>query len=214
MQIEKNMTKKITLIILTLVLLISCNQAEKKAKEKEIAFDKKIESELNSGIRNDTIFLGYTFGMSEKEFNKKTSDLRKENKLYVNDSRTLAYKMTIDDNALGQDLEATFSPEYYNEKLFKLGVSVKSTKYNTPELTQLQLVRLFNDKYGFYDHSEKSILETTNNYYWIDGNRQIEVVCGFDDARIFYTDLLAEKEFETNKEIEQKEQLNKTKSDL
>ena len=214
MQIEKNMTKKITLIILTLVLLISCNQAEKKAKEKEIAFDKKIESELNSGIRNDTIFLGYTFGMSEKEFNKKTSDLRKENKLYVNDSRTLAYKMTIDDNALGQDLEATLSPEYYNEKLFKLGVSVKSTKYNTPELTQLQLVRLFNDKYGFYDHSEKSILETTNNYYWIDGNRQIEVVCGFDDARIFYTDLLAEKEFETNKEIEQKEQLNKTKSDL
>lgn len=98
------MTKKITLIILTLVLLFSCNQAEKKAKEKEIAFDKKIETELNSGIRNDTIFLGYTFGMSEKEFNKKTSDLRKENKLYVNDSRTLAYKMTIDDNALGQDL--------------------------------------------------------------------------------------------------------------
>ena len=208
------MIKKITFSIMTLIVFIGCNQAEKKAKEREIAFEKKIDTELKSGIRNDTIFLGYNFGMTQKEFSRKTSDLRKEKKLYVNERNTLAYKMTIDDNALGQDLEATYSPEYYNNKLFKLGVSVKSTKYNTPELTQLQLVRLFNDKYGFYDHSEKSILETTNNYYWIDGNRQIEVICGYDDARIFYTDLLAEKEFETKKESEQKSQLNKTKSDI
>jgi len=208
------MTKKITFIVLTLILVFGCNQAEKYEKELEIAFEKKIESELNSGIRNDTIFLGYTLGMNKKEFSKKTNELRKEKKLYVNNESTLAYKMTIDDNAFGKDLEATFSPEYYNEKLFKLGVSVKPTKYSSPELTQLQLVRLFNDKYGLYDHFEKSILETTNNYYWIDGNRQIEVVCGFNDARIFYTDLLAEKESDTNKELEQEKELNKTKSDL
>ena len=208
------MTKKITFIVLTLILVFGCNQAEKYEKELEIAFEKKIESELNSGIRNDTIFLGYTLGMNKKEFSKKTNELRKEKKLYVNNESTLAYKMTIDDNAFGKDLEATFSPEYYNEKLFKLGVSVKSTIHSTPKLTQLQLVKLFNDKYGYYDHSEKSILETTENYYWIDGNRQIEVVCGFNDARIFYTDLLAEKESDTNKELEQEKELNKTKSDL
>lgn len=81
-------------------------------------------------------------------------------------------------------------------------------------MTQLQLVKLFNSKYGSYDQTEKSILKTTDNYYWINGNRQIKVVCGFNDARIFYTDLLAEKEFESNKKLEQEDDLKKTKSDL
>jgi len=204
--------RKIFNIILAFTICISCN--EQKAKEKEVDFENRIETEINSGIRNDTIFVGYVFGMSKREFAQKTKDLQKEGKLFVNESNTLAYKMTIAENDFGKDLEATYSPEFYNEKLFELGVSVKSTKYSTPELTQLQLVNLFTGKYGSYDHKEKSVLDDYDNYIWIDGNRHIKIAAGFNDARIFYTDLLAKREFENGKEIQQKSELKKTKSDL
>lgn len=204
------MIKKLYITILILILCFSCTEH----KEKGTNFEKKLETEINSGIRNDTIFLGYTFGMSKKEFAQKTKNLRKEGKLYVNKSDMLAYKMTIAENDFGKDVEATYSPDFYQDKLFELGVSVKSTKYNTPELTQLQLVNLFTNKYGSYDHKEESVLEDYDNYIWIDGNRHIKIAVGFTDARIFYTDILAKREFENQKKTEQKNELKETTSNL
>lgn len=66
------------------IFLLYLQSSRKKEAEKEITFEKKIEKELESGIRNDTIFLGYSFGMTEKEFSKKTDELRQEKKLFIN----------------------------------------------------------------------------------------------------------------------------------
>jgi hypothetical protein len=112
--------------------------------------------------------------------------------------------MTLGDDDF-YDSEAVFSPEFYNDKLYKLTVSVKSLKNRPPKLIQLRLVILFVEKYGSSDHKEKSILGDYDNYYWVDGNRQIEITLNIDDALIYYTDLIAEKDIKQEKELDVKE---------
>ncbi|WP_258100813.1 hypothetical protein [Marinoscillum pacificum] len=203
------------ILILTIaVMTFSCNLEQQKQAKANAAFELKVEQEINSGIRNDTIFLGYRFGMSEKEFISWTKKLIRDKKLYENENRQVAYKMTLDDNNFLATAEAVFSPEYFEGKLYKLNISVEPTDHTVIALTQIQLVKIFSDKYGFYDHTENSVIDDSKDYIWIDGNRQIEIIKGFSDARIFYTDLTAERSLNQLKEIEQSEELKTTTNDI
>lgn len=202
------------LYIIIAFVVFSCNTEKQKQQEANKAFELKVEQELNSGIRHDTIFLGYRFGMTENDFIAWTRELVKDEKLYQNDSRQLAYKMTFDENNFLASAEAVFSPDYFEGKLYKLSISVESTEHSVPELTQLQLVGIFTDKYGFYDHTEKSLLDDSKDYIWIHGNRQIEIIKGISDARIFYTDLHAERFLEQQQENERTEEFKATTNDI
>ena len=205
-----------SLPIILALLILGCNNREQKEKEEIDRLEAKRQQEMKSGIRNDTIFLGYWFGMTEPEFNRKTIELKEQGKLYVNEDNYLAYKMTIDDGIIGE-AEATYSPEYIAGKLFQLGVSVKSKNIYTPILTQLQLVQIYQKKYGFDYIRVKTILSTDDkeyDYYWIDGNRQIKILKGLDDARVFYTDITAENLAKENENAKQEKESAKTKADI
>jgi len=194
--------------------ILGCDIERQKQEKANKAFGLKIEQELNSGIRNDTIFLGYWFGMTENQFISWTKKLIKEKKLYQNDRRQVAYKMTLDDNNFLATAQAVFSPEYFDGRLYKLNISIDPIDHSVPELTQLQLVRVYKNRYGFCDHIKNSIFDDSNDYIWIDGNRQIEITKGISDARIFYTDLAAERALNERKEVERSEELKETISNI
>jgi hypothetical protein len=152
--------------------------------------------------------------MSENQFVSWTKKLIQDEKLYQNDSRQVAYKMTLDDNNFLATAEAVFFPEYFEGKLYKLNISVEPTDHSVPALTQIQLVRLFNDKYGFYDHTANSVLQDSKDYIWINGNRRIEIIQGISDARIFYTDLTAVLALEQLEELDRTKGLKTTTNDI
>lgn len=196
-----------------LIITVSCNK-----KNENFDYINKVQKELNSDVKNDTIFLGYTFGMTKKQFEKKTKELYKEGILYLNENNQYAHKMYLI-KVLLENVEATFGPTYFGGKLYKLIVAVKDkrqfTTSLTPALLQITLKNLFSQKYGYSDWIEKKgLLEDEENYILIQGNREIEIIEGIGEARIFYTDLSVQKEFEKSQEKKSSEKINDTKSNL
>jgi len=188
------------------IIASSCDSIGDKPKirsDKGSTIEEIITNELSSGIRNDTIFLGFAFGMTENDFSKKLRELLKEEKLYKDKSNRnfLTYDMTVDQY---YTFKCTFSPEYFNEKLHVLGVSVNSKdQLSSIKTMTLQLFMFFMNKYGLPTvEQEMQLVEDCKEYIWIQGNRKIKIMCGLTDSRIYYEDLSANKDME---QIEKKE---------
>ncbi|MCH8317678.1 MAG: hypothetical protein IIA88_04170 [Bacteroidetes bacterium] len=209
--------KQQTIFLLTLTILTSsCDNLNNKAKirsDKGSTMEEIITNELSSGIRKDTIFLGFAFGMTENDFNKKLRELLKEEKIYKDKSNRnfLTYDLTVDQY---NTFKCTFSPEYFDGKLFELGVSVNSKdQFSSVKNVTLQLFMFFMNKYGLPTvEQEMQLIEDCKEYIWINGNRKIKIMCGLSDSRIYYEDLSVTKEKEQieNKEINDKRQKSQT----
>lgn len=211
-----NTMKKILLFLILTNLIVSCDLLNPKIKiyrpEKGKTIEEIIDNELATKKRNDTIFLDFRFGMTEKEFVKHLRKLINQEKLYTDPlSNFITYDLIYDKYTT---IKCTFKPDYYKDKLYELGVSAKSQdNYTSTKTTTIQLMMFFISKYGLCDVEEKmELVDDCKEYIWIQGNRKISVMCGIDDSRIFYEDLsiIKLKEAEENKETESntKESLN------
>ena len=104
-----------SIILLTFILLFTtCTKSNDSNK---ISLEEIIEREIKSGVTNNTIFLGFKFGMTKSEFNCKVDSLLKANKIYKDPSNgsIITYDLTIDEYT---SLKCTFGPEYYNGQLY------------------------------------------------------------------------------------------------
>lgn len=171
------------------------NQTTKIHSNKGSSLEEIIENELLSGVKNDTIFLDFTFGMTERNFAKRLRMLLNSGKIYRDKANRniLTYDLTIDQYST---FKCTFSPEYYKKKLFKLGISVQpKDQFSSVKATTLQLAIFYMAKYGPPDvEKEMQLIDDCKEYIWIDGNRKIEITCGISDSRIWYEDLGASQE--------------------
>lgn len=171
--------------IILIILLVSCNIPTKKGGTVE----EIITNELATEKRNDTIFLNFRFGMSEKEFNQHLNKLINDKKLYKDSfSNLLTYDLVCDQYTT---LNCTFKPEYFEDKLYKLEVKTtsKDNSFNEYAIT-LKLWFVYTEKYGRPDVEEKNKpILLCNKSIWINGNRMIELKCGWNSSRISYEDL-------------------------
>jgi len=212
----KYLKMRIIVSILLLVgLMIRCDFLEPKTKiyqkNKGKTLEEIITNELATNKRNDTIFLNFRFGMSEKEFKSHLNKLIEEKKLYKDPiTNFLTYDLVSDQYTT---IKCTFSPEYYEGKLYKLGVSAKAKdEFSTIITVTLKLFMFYMNKYGLCDVEEKmELVEDCKKYIWIHGNRMISVMCGFSDSRIFYEDLSITS---LRKDKEKNESKIKTKESL
>ena len=202
-----------SLLLITLFLLIGCEEYNNRREQKEM--NEFIESELASNIRSDTIFLDFRFGMSEKEFNAHLSKLKRKGKIWINKNNYYEYIFDVNDRYYKWKAEATISAEFYKNKLMQLNLFVTSEDMYSNELLKMKLFLLYSephDKGRIF--IEKSVLGDSDNYVFIENNKKIEIFDGINDARIFYTDMIAER----NKKEEDKqnsiESLKKIQEDL
>ena len=206
--------KKLLLILLCLPLLFSCGENEEKKEKKdntekqEDPLKEKINYELSKDKEVNDIFLNFKFGDSEKEVNKKFTELVKEDKIDIHFSGKYIYEFK-DEIAPGT---AVFSFDYYQDKLYQLtlmvdpkNISSTNFDFNKPNtdvhLTFFQIRELYVEKFGepiLTDNtlfSEKHI--ANSNLHWINGNRLIEIKMSLN-VTIKYIDLniqsLAENE--------------------
>jgi hypothetical protein len=165
---------------------------------------------LRSGIRYDTIFLDFVFGMKELEVNRKFKNLKRNGKIYLNDENNYCYDLTLSEY---NKATCTFNSKYYNNKLYSLSLMFKSDGYfSNIDLLTMELQIIFMNKYGPPDVRTPSILNNeANNYIWIKGNRKISIQPALDIALIKYEDLsiISKKENESKKKlIQDKKKIN------
>jgi len=174
------MKEKLIVISIILTFLASCNQTSKNNYAEKANYRTLVETELNSGVKKDTIILGYRFGMTAKELKTHTNRLIKNKTVRQVDG-------LIFDLKLGEkNIPFSYQTKTYNDKL-------NFMRATTRNASAIELNNYLNDKYGnyqFVDNSDHDILKMTS-YHWISGNREItstqisgaysETVLIFDD---------------------------------
>ena len=207
-------------------LFLSCDKGSFNKKSSKSEYDKKVEQELNSGIKNDDIFMTFRFGDSKNTVKNKFHKLRQEGKISLNDYREYEYKFVFNEYEMTNGY-ASFSQKFHNGKLYKFRMMVKphddmkefgsSASY---KMVQLKSESLFNnlsilymDKYGS-PISRKNTLNNKDDRFWIDGNRQIEISLADGFVNIFYTDLFVLKQMEEETRKNMTEQATSTKTDI
>lgn len=95
--------------------LWSCVSSKEKRKEDELKFAIE-QAELSEQAEND-LFLGFKFGMTEKEVKKHLDQLMKEEKIYLNKAMEYQYDYTSN---FGVVNNINFVPKFHDGKLYEM----------------------------------------------------------------------------------------------
>ena len=201
--------KQFILSLAIVSFLFSC-QGPKTEKQKQIVED-QVNSELTKNIKNETIFLGFRFGMGGIEVHNYFKELVTQGKLqlipheYISDEgKIYIYKFEFgDENFSLQNVLGTFKSYYIQDKLYKLRISVESEKDSSIQELKSKLKDIYVAKYGHDYIMRENIYNNSTVYEWIIGNMMIEISEGLsNNILIIYTDLATIKESEgTPKEV-------------
>lgn len=155
------------LFTFSILFLFSCEQKSE--------YERRLESELSKNTRVDSIFLGYTFGMSPQEFFDHSRDLNKRE--IITGQTSINYK--IED--LKSPASMKFYPQFKDGKIYKMPAEVTYdgwAPWNAGLFSDsllIKLVDLYEQKYNadFFRHS----LPDYNQEAFVDirGNRQISM---------------------------------------
>ncbi len=145
--------------------------------EQKTEYQKLVERELDSGIRYDTLFLGYYFGMSKEEFFEHSWELNKK-KLVVNGTGA-----EIQQEVPGLKARAgrVFYPEFLDNKIYRMPVRyfyygwAPWNKGLWADSLILEVKELVADKYDIEFRSEFDSVSQKTIYYQVTGNLQINI---------------------------------------
>lgn len=161
--------------------------------------------------RDDTLFLGYWFGMTRREFKKHSMRLIREGKIEeTRHGACYMMKFSITEGC------AKFKPEYFKDSLYQLIVGIEDVSSNptsSDELLFLQVLHLYvrkhnsrpNDMEVKHLKEEPSLIGSEKTRIFITNNKEIRVTPGITDTRVIYTDLtrsLAKSRIEKKEAIE------------
>jgi len=175
--------------LLLFFLLAGCGQPSE--------YQQRIEKELSSGVRQDSLFMGISFGMSKMEFYSHCEELNRKGIFHEGPQGTsVEYKLSD----LKHDSKITFFPNFYENKIYEMPVVIAYdgwapwNKNLSADSLRVDVLELFEKWYG------KGFIEVQNpgkgtTLVKIDGNRQIEIYEPEYDNEVIvlFTDLLVEK---------------------
>lgn len=187
--------------IILIFIIVGCGTNSNSENKYKTEYDKKVEQELSSGAKNNDIFLSFRLGDSKGTVSTKLNNLNREGKISLNDNGKYVYEFAFDENDVLNGY-ATISTHFHNNSLYEFSMTVNPSNFimhtlagreskeslqNYYMILQSNLATLFMNKYGepikfnnYYD---------TNNYFWIDGNREIRISLGDRIVNIVYIDL-------------------------
>ncbi len=189
--------KKYMLLLSVVVLLCNCVGNNKNLQQKLI--DDKINAGLKSGIRHDTVFLGLRLGDRLEVVRDDLQMLLNNKELKINESGQYEYDFLFrNPDSSFVKAQATLTERYYGDKLYQLILNVKSnnSSLSFPPVLELNLLDIYTKKYGDdYLTSNSKINEYNNykDYYWVNGNRLVELKLSQKGVTVTYTDMITKK---------------------
>lgn len=162
-------------------------------------YHRKVEQELASGARKDSLFLGISFNMDEKAFFGHCWNLNKQGLLKQGpENMTIEYKL----EELNYPAKMYFYPEFYKGRICEMPVTFQYegwapwNKKLSADSLKLDVLELFKNWYGD-DFMKIDHPQNGSAYVKVDGNRRISIF-NYDDIKVnvLFTDLLLEEEVE------------------
>lgn len=175
-------------LCLLLLLVLSC--------EKQSKYEQLVQNELSKGVRYDSLFLGYAFGMEVEDFFEHSWQLNKKGVVFNGGANTIEHYS----DELKSDVTMSFYPRFYNNKIYKMPVGYRYdawapwNKQYWADSLQKDLLDLYESKYGQGFIELRDSTAVGKKYVKIDGNREIVIrVDNPFSASVIFTDLLAEQ---------------------
>lgn len=193
----KNINKLSLVIVLLLGIccFFACNSKSK--------YHQTVERELASGVRYDSLFFGFHFGMSSKDFYDHCWKMNKKGSFRQGaTNHTVWAKIEELDHPAGMD----FYPNFYEDKIAGMPVTFTYdswapwNKHLGADSLKLDVVELLEKWYGkgFIKIKNPAKLKLAGDaYVKVDGNRRITVY-NKDDTKVIvdYIDLTKKEEME------------------
>lgn len=160
----------LTMMLITAGLMLSCSPRDQ--------YEKKLNAELASGERFDTLFMGMYFGMAEKDFYMHCWKLNQKGLIRQGETNTtVKYELKKE---LDHPCQMDFYPRFNQGKIFEMPVRfvykgwAPWNKKLSAENLQQDVVNWYEEVYGEgfirVKHPERGMA-----YVKLDGNRRITV---------------------------------------
>ncbi|NBC02402.1 MAG: hypothetical protein GVY20_01720 [Bacteroidetes bacterium] len=180
------MIKKVLLFILVASFLVHCNSQSKSEYQLEV------EKEMAKGVRNDSLFLGYHFGMTQKEFYEHSWKLNKEE--LIRNGTGAEILQTVND--LKAPADKIFYPEFKDEKIVEMPVTYSYhgwspwNRHLWADSLKLDLKRYLEDKYNISFKVIENPSSGQKVFYQISANKEIRISeVDQSKVRVRYIDL-------------------------
>lgn len=158
----------LSILIFITTFLITC--------EKKSGYEQLVEKELVKGVRHDTLFLGYYFGMSEEKFFNHSWELNQKN--ILRGDTYIRYNLDL----FGKNARMEFYPEFQNGKIYKMPVEISYDGW-APWNRNLSSDSLITNLKKLYKRDydadfTKTYFPSLNREVWVDvnGNRRITIL--------------------------------------
>jgi hypothetical protein len=191
-------TSFILLMLILGILIYGCTPKSR--------YERKLKHELASGIRNDSLFMGLYFGMSEKDFYTKCWKLNQQGLIKQGPkNRTVEYMVKKELKFPGS---MNFYPDFVDGKIAEMPVQFAYTgwapwnKKLSSDSLQIDVLRWFEKKYGDkfmkIDHPTKG-----SAFVSLNGNRRITIFKE-DEMSVWavFTDMSVTKEINDTSRIQ------------
>lgn len=196
---------KLILLSVIMLLLFSCNQESDRKNKAESDLSEAVSIAEKSEIIETKTFLGFEFGMTEKEVVSYLSKLKKEGKVYLNSSNSFQYDFTFN----GMDINLNFVPEYYEGKLYKMIYPADMWAAGGLGI-HVFLMQAFKDaRDGFKTHINNDVMGDT--FYT---NIKDNLIITFENSRMIYENAPISKLAKQKDEELKKEKSNESKSEF
>lgn len=174
-----------SIIILSVIFIGSCDERSE--------YERLVQKELNSGERQDSLFLGYYLGMERQDFFDHSWELNQQKK--VTGDAQVYYKI----EGLPSEATMTFYPDFKNDRIYRMPAEIHFDSWAiwNRELYSdsliVELIDLYENDYGAgFIHTMHPELKK-ESWIKVDGNRRISVYRQDDmKVRVEFLDLSVE----------------------
>jgi hypothetical protein len=157
-----------------------------------------VDAGLASGLKKDSLFLGFKLGMTKKAFYARAWKLNNEQKV-TNGGRNMSVEYTLKE--LKYPAKMNFYPTFYHNRIYQMPVVVHYTEWSPwnkklfADSLLTDLVHLFKKKYS-KDFIVINNKEKGKVYVNVEGNRAISIFKNDDNelVNILFTDLSIQRE--------------------
>lgn len=164
-------------------------------------YERLVDRELASGARHDSLFLGYSLGMSKDDFYDHSWSLNRQG-LVMQGPQNQSVQYELPD-ALPFPAKMYFYPDFFEDRVYRMrirfiydGWAPWARRLSSDSL-KLDVVHLLESWYGdgFFPHETLTRgLHAERIHVKVDGNRRIEVVTFTDkEVQAIVTDMEAER---------------------
>ena len=194
---------KLFLLSVVMLLFFSCNQESDRKNKAETELSDAVSMAEKSEIIETKTFLGFEFGMTEKEVDSYFSKLRKEKEIYLNSSNRIQYDFSFN----GMDIYLNFVPEYYEGKLYKMTYPANMWAGGSLGIHVFLMKAFKETRDGFKSYLNYNVLGDT--YYT---SIKDNLIVTFEDSRMIYENAPISKLAKQKNEEIKNEKSNKSNS--